>query len=1216
MTKPTYEELERRLAQLENQTARQQATETQLTDLFFQAPLGIACHRMIYDGAGRPVDYFCLNANSAYQKNTGVNPVGRRITDVYPGIKTDPCDWIGSFGRVVATGEPLIFSQHFQTNNRWYEGVAYRSKPDHFMLIFFEITENHMVDASLRESNANDQQVVDAMQELLFVVEKNGNLCFANQHASRFLAADLNCGVIGRNLREFIAPHQAKELLEGYRQVLATNQPQQRRILITTGSGSGWFDNSLTPIHYGSPPRPAVLSLMLASNGQDIQQEFLRRSDVQYRTLFESMQEGAIILSSPTELLGMNPASQRILGCSPAELQHHLRDDKRWCIAYENGTSGTHADNPIARCFATGQAKAGTILKLFNPKTNRYLWIIANVTPYFRERSATPYQVIATFNDITDQIHLRKSRQARHYLLENCRHWSLEQLLQQTIDKAGELFESPIGFFHLVNEDEQIPTLQTWSLLTRNRYGDVTDHSSSPPVEIADVWLDCLCQRRPVIHNDYASSAPQKDWPTPQIDIVRVLATPIFRNDRIVAILGIGNKTCAYTEEDLAQVQHFANSAWGLVEHKQLEEVEQESRQKLRALISNLPGMVFSVENDDARTIQFVSDGCQLLTGYSAEELMTGGDCSLTAIIHPQDRAQVLETVRRAVTARQSYQVEYRLLHADGKERAILERGSGEMPRNSERFLIEGFAIDITEQKNAAQRIAASHQQLLTILDSIEAQVFVADMATHEVLFMNKKTKELFGANADHLPCHRIFQNEDEPCDFCTNDRLLDEQGEPGPACQWEHRNPITGRWHVNHDRAVRWLNGNIVRMQVAFDDTERKETELQLRQVQKMEAIGLLASGVAHDFNNILSVILGYTTMALQELGATSPRINRDLLEIQKAGMRAKDLVSQILTFSHQTEEHFQPMLLHLLIKEVVKMLHSSFPATIQINAQIAVSKLTILADPTQIHQVLMNLATNALHAMKDGGALTIGLHQVHLDRGPRRAELQELPTGSYARLSVQDTGTGIPTELLDYIFEPFFTTKGSGEGTGLGLSMVQGIVARHKGAITVDNRPGEGTAFSLYFPEINLAAPTAVANSKTVLPCGTETILVVDDEPAVALIMQRLLTHLGYTVEAYIDSVKAFEAYALEPEAFDLVITDMTMPKKTGMTLAWEMLDLRPDQPIILCTGFSEAVDKDSVTTLGIKELLIKPIAQETLAETVRQTLDRGSRQASLTA
>lgn len=857
----------------------------------------------------------------------------------------------------------------------------------------------------------------------------------------------------------------------------------------------------------------------------------------------------------------------------------------------------------LSQALSTVPSPAGSHYQLHLADAGNERWFDVSLAT---SSSSTGPLVIMVFRDITERVRQQQSRRAQLHLLENSKHWSMGQLLRETLDQVGELTGSPIGFYHFVNESEGVLSLQMWSTATLHHFCRIGSQSGSTyAIAEGGVWLDCLRQRQTVIHNDYQALFYKRGLPEGHAPVIRELVTPIIRENEIVAILGVGNKSQEYTEDDAALIEHFADFAWDLVVHKRIEEEQGEARRKLDALIGNLPGMAFSVEANNERTVHFVSEGCHDLTGYSAEELHAEGQGALINLIHPQDRALVLESVRQAVAGQCSYAVEYRLITCQRNERIVLERGVGVSRHDHPAIMIEGFVVDITEQKNAAEREADSHRQLLTILDSIEAQIFVADMTSHEVLFVNRKKQEAFGGNCLAAPCYRVFQNKEEPCDFCTNTQLLDSTGEPGAVVQWESCNPVTGRWYVNYDRAVRWFDGRMVHLQVAFDNTDRKEDELKLRRMQKMEAIGLLAGGVAHDFNNILSVILGYATMALDEIGESGSRIRRDVLQIQKAGLRARDLVRQILSFCHQSEEHFQPLKLHLIVKEVVKMLRSSLPSTIHISAQLGGVDNLVLADPSQIHQVLMNLCTNAHHAMKEGGELVISLQQCSLDGALRRPELRDLPDGPYLCLSVKDSGSGIPVEIRDKIFDPFFTTKGEGEGTGLGLAVVQGIVSAHKGAITLDSHPGQGTTIGVFLPEVQQNRLVENVDEPQLFPGGQESILIVDDESAVALVIGRMLTSLGYATEIFTDSAKALEAYARNPHKFDLVITDMTMPKFTGMAIAQAMLALRPEQPIILCTGYSEQI-KPQGPLAGIRALLEKPVSKSNLAKTVREVLD----------
>ena len=1058
-----------------------------------------------------------------------------------------------------------------------------------------------------RDLGAGHHPLYEAMAEYLLLLSQEGTLLFANQGAMRFITCGRDAVASGQALTAYLPAAQADEVLNLCAAALGSGETVKQQILLNPGSGSRWFDCSVVPLIQHDVDGPAVMLLLLDSTAFMMQQTYLQQSEEQYRILFDAMQEGVIYFASTTEVLAMNAAAQRILGYSLKEYRERFANEHVWQICHDDGRKCTREDNPVAYCFKTGQKSSGLILKTLQPKTNSEIWVVVNVTPLPNRNGATPKQVIATFNEITDRIALRRSKQARLSLLENAPRWSMQELLQRTIDAVCELTASPAGFYHFVEEEQGVLARRVWSSRAKEKYCQIESREGSTLcLEGGGVWTDCLRERKPVIHNDYASLPHKKGLPKGHVPIVREMVVPVLRGTAIVAILGVGNKAGDYTQEEAALVQDFAELAWDLVEQKRVEKERVESRRKLNALISNLPGMAFSVENNPERTLHFVSDGGLDLTGYTPNELLGPDHSSLAALIHPEDRERVVSLARHAASCGRPYEAEYRLLHANGTERIVLERATGVTSRFLDKTVLEGFVTDITERKNAALQIMQSHQQLLTILDSIEAHIFVADMETHEVLFVNRKMKEAFGSTLTGNVCYTSFQRQDTPCPFCTSHQLLDGHGEPGPVIQWENLNPVTGRWYVNYDRAVRWFDGKLVQMQVAFDNTERKEAEIKLRQVQKIEAIGLLAGGVAHDFNNILSVILGYTTMALAELkDSSSLRVKRDLLQIQKAGLRARDLVKQILSFCQHSEEHFQPLNLQLIIKEVVKMLRSSFPSTIGINAKFSGGDRMVLADPSQVHQVLMNLCTNAMHAMKNGGELAVTLQHVDLPDEHRRPELSGLPAGSYLRLSVSDTGSGIPAELLDKIFDPFFTTKVEGEGTGLGLAVVQGIATSHKGAVTVDSILGQGSEFALFLPEYAGQEEMETAVEEDHLPGGTETVLIIDDEPAVADILQRLLERLGYFVEAFTDSAEAFKAYTRKYTEYDLVITDMTMPNFTGMALARAMLALRPDQPIIICTGYSDSVDEAGAREEGVRELLSKPIALETLAQAVRRAL-----------
>lgn len=389
----------------------------------------------------------------------------------------------------------------------------------------------------------------------------------------------------------------------------------------------------------------------------------------------------------------------------------------------------------------------------------------------------------------------------------------------------------------------------------------------------------------------------------------------------------------------------------------------------------------------------------------------------------------------------------------------------------------------------------------------------------------------------------------------------------------------------------------------VKRDVTDEIKKEKQFRQAQKMEAMGTLAGGIAHDFNNILSAVIGYSEMALEKV-SQEDLLTRNIHKVLTAGYRARDLVKQILAFSRQTEQQLRPVQVKLMVKEALKLLRASLPTTIEISQNIA-SDSAVLADPTQVHQVLMNLCTNAGHAMREkGGILAISLTDVVLD-ADFIAVHSDLEPGPYLKLTVSDTGRGMSADVRERVFDPFFTTKPQGEGTGMGLAVVHGIVKSHEGAITVHSEPGGGSTFHIYFPVIEDEVMPQTKTEKS-LPTGNERILFVDDEKQLMDLGKQILELLGYKVVARTSSLEALKLFQTKPDDFDLVLTDMTMPNMTGKDLAREIMRIRPNIPIILCSGFSEMITEKSAKAIGIRDFLLKPVAMGDFARTIRQALD----------
>lgn len=631
-------------------------------------------------------------------------------------------------------------------------------------------------------------------------------------------------------------------------------------------------------------------------------------------------------------------------------------------------------------------------------------------------------------------------------------------------------------------------------------------------------------------------------------------------------------------------------------------------------------------------------------------------------------------------------------------------------------------AIRALKQSDAALRQSKEHFRI--IMDSLDALVYVADRQSYELLFLNAYGEKIWGDVIGKRCWQALQANQTGPCPFCTNDRLVDPEGNPAGVHVWEFQNTVTRQWYECRDQAIRWPDGRLVRMEIATDITVRKQAvqdvfrakaewektfdsigesitiqdlqmrivrvnqatlqtlnisrdeaigkfcyelfrgvstpcagcpvtkalqdlksssaeiyhetlgkafmvsvspildeegqaqglvhiakditdlkraEVQLHQAQKMESIGTLAGGIAHDFNNILSAILGYTELAMMRKKEDEESLREDLLQVRMAAVRATMLVRQILTFSRKQPEDRKPLQISMIIKEALKLLRASIPTTIEIRQEI-ISQAVVLADPGQIHQLIMNLATNSYQAMEEqGGVLGVTLKEITVDADA------ELVPGPYVMLSVSDTGCGMEKAVMDRIFEPYFTTKEMDKGTGLGLAVVHGIVKSYKGRIAVYSELGRGTTFNVYLPMlVSEAAATEVVDNAPPMARAHERIMVVDDEETIRDLVTLFLTQAGYRVEEFGNGLQAWQAFSHRPDDWDLILTDQTMPGMTGEQLVAKVLALRPGLPIIICSGYSRILSSDEVKKAGNSAFLQKPINRNALLTQIAGTLE----------
>jgi two-component system cell cycle sensor histidine kinase/response regulator CckA len=515
----------------------------------------------------------------------------------------------------------------------------------------------------------------------------------------------------------------------------------------------------------------------------------------------------------------------------------------------------------------------------------------------------------------------------------------------------------------------------------------------------------------------------------------------------------------------------------------------------------------------------------------------------------------------------------------------------------------------IRERNEAETALRNSERNYRELVQSANSIIMRMD-TEGKVIFFNNYAQNFFGYNQDEIIGKNVIGTivpQKDRAGFDLSVMIKDIGTHPERYVSNENENIRRNGEHVRvawMNRAINDDDGRVKEILcVGIDVTEKWQLEKRLAQAQKMEAIGTLAGGIAHDFNNILSAIMGYTELTLIDLPQESP-VRNNLKQVLKAGNRAKELVQQILTYSRQKERERQPVKINLIVNEALKLLRASLPSTIQMQNTIQ-SNLAVMSDPTNIHQVIMNLCTNASHAMqKNGGLLEVNLLDVELDEDFAKQHPGITP-GKFVELTVSDTGHGMAPEVLDRIFDPFFTTKKKGEGTGMGLSVVHGIVKSHGGTLTVESYPEKGTVFKAFIPAIE-SEWVPQNESADLMVTGREHILFVDDEAFQADIAQQMLSRLGYRLTTCTSSNGALELFRQSPQEFDLVITDMTMPHMPGDVLARELISIRPDIPIIVCTGYSDRMDSEIADEIGIRELVMKPVVMKEIAQIIRRVLD----------
>lgn len=632
-----------------------------------------------------------------------------------------------------------------------------------------------------------------------------------------------------------------------------------------------------------------------------------------------------------------------------------------------------------------------------------------------------------------------------------------------------------------------------------------------------------------------------------------------------------------------------------IAERRRIEAQLKEQSEFLEVIVNRASDGIFVV--DDKHRYALMNPACYQMAGFGPDDWQDKSAGEAIDVVNHEDARRAYDAVRQGNSQRGEFQIKA----ADGQIRSVLSTMEPLHWKGKAHIL--GVLTDITELKKAENARKDTEEKYRLVVDNADYGIFVAQ--DNEIKFANAQTARFISYSLDELqstPFARIIRSSATGGSHQGDGNHSAEEPQ-GTTTFRVYTKTAEEIWVEINSVQVMW-EGRLATLNFIRDVTEQKQLQSQFRQSQKMQALGTLAGGIAHDFNNLLVPILGFSELALDDVAEGSV-LHGNIKEVRRAANRAKQLVQQILTFSRKREHERQPLEIDGVVKESLKLLRATLPSTIEIRTQINSETGVVLADLSQIQQLVMNLCTNSFYAMRQqGGVLDVELRQVTIEQNSSRQP--DLEPGQYLQLIVTDNGPGMSPRVLDRIFEPYFTTKPKGEGTGLGLAVVHGIVKSYGGDVVATSALNSGTKVVVLLPCLQRSAITD-EHQLAEVPTGGEHILFVDDEPQVVQLAEQLLSRLGYRVTSLANGIQALEIFKSDIQAFDLVMTDMTMPRFTGKELARELLTIRPELPIILCTGYSEGISREEAHAMGICDLVLKPFIKSEVAEKIRAALDR---------
>ncbi len=1162
---PTYEELKQRVSELEQQNELLQSEATKYRAIFDSFPHGIT----VSDAQGNIVE-----ANTASEKLLGIRKKEHKKRDIAGNewriIRTDgtnmpPVEWASVIAlkekRTVTGSEMGIVKSNGQTTWITVTAAPLQIKGYGVVITYNDITDYKKTDKALIKERDNAQKILNTVEAIIVLLDREGRVSMINPKG---------CRLLGYSEQEIKGQHWFSKFLpqpDGMENVY----PFFLKLIAGEIEAAEYFENPIITKNKEIRQIAWHNSLLhdedgkvagTLSYGEDITQrklaeETLKESEKKYKYLVDTLPYGVEEVDLNGRRVFLNDAYHHMLGYKPGEL-----------------VASYIWDHDPTESSAARVKEYFDYLKNEKPKPEPYISknvrkdgtvIDVNVDWNYKfDETGELNGFIAVVTDITDKIQFDKALKESEFrfrsFVENANdvvyavtpEGLFTYVSPNWLEFMGEPAEGAIGnHFKAYVHPEDVHLCQEFL------YKVLTSGQKQSSVEYRVKHMDGSWRWH------VSNGSPMKDL-----------------DGNITGYIGI---------------------ARDVTEKKQIENELRKSEEKFSKAFQSAPPLMTITSVNDGRFLD-VNDAFVSLTGYSRDAAI-GSTSTEIGFAQIDERNRMLDILK---TEGRVKNIELKVNRVNGSQMICLYSNEIINLKGQEQLL--STAIDITGMKQNEKAILESEERYRKLVNTAPYGIQLTDR-DGKIIFSNPSHHQIQGYDNGELFGKYIWElMADDKLRSKAKDyyqKIINEH--PPPEVYYNRDVTKDGREidvQVNWDY-LRNSKGDIEGIiSIISDITKQKALESSIQQAQKMESIGNLAGGIAHDFNNILFPIIGMAEMLLEDLPSGSA-VRENAEEIFKAGKRGGELVKQILAFSRQAEHKMMPTRIQNILKEVIKLSRSTIPAYIELNQDIQQDCGMVLADPSQIHQIGMNIITNAYHALEDGGGkISVTLRQKVIEQ-QESVDLNIAP-GAYAVLAITDNGPGMPEEIIGKIFDPYFTTKEQGKGTGLGLAVVYGIVKEHGGDIKVYSEMGKGSTFDIYFPLMKKTNDIESVPEVGAYEGGKERILLVDDEESIAKLEKEMLERLGYSVTARISGVDALEAFNASPSSYDLLVTDMSMPNISGDKLARKIKSIRPDMPIIICTGFSERINNDNIKQMGIDGLLMKPIIKSELAKMVRKVLD----------